>query len=796
MPTTNFKFNNTDLDALFEPIGVSSKRANVNYTVGGTDISNYYYSVSNGGTAFGNTNFQAAGVDIGTMFAALGSVTTEKFLYTWGNNVLGQLGGNFSEIKSWTSVKAGGTHTVAIRNDGLLFAWGYGFQGQLGDETIQFRPSPVQIGSSSWTSVSAGSQHTAAIRSDGLLFTWGAGSSGRLGLGTTGGTINRSSPTQVGSSSWTSVSAGETHTVAITSVGGLFAWGAGSSGRLGVGIGGTGTINRSIPLQIGTSSWTSVSSGATHTAAITSNGLLFTWGVGSSGRLGVGIGGTGTINRSSPTQVGSSSWTSVSAGQGHTVAIRSDSLLFTWGFAAAGRLGIDSIANRSSPIQVGSDLWNSVSAAEGHSAAIRNDGALFTWGVGTSGRLGLNDVISRSSPTQVGSSSWTQVTAGTTHTAGILNNNLIYSWGNDGNGQLGLGTVGGIQISPVVLQSTQSTSSPIQIGSSSWSMVSAGRYGTGAIRSDGLLFMWGLNNYGQVGNNSTAYIINSPTQIGTSSWIMVSVGDNHTAAIRSDTALFIWGSGYNGRLGNNASSGRRSSPIQVGTSISWISVSAGRSHTVGIQRDNPGLPNNTGSLFSWGANQYGQLGVGDTITRSTLVQVDSLTYTIVSAGEFHNAVLTYGVASKDLYTWGRGSAGRLGNGSIANRSTPTLITAPGAPFYSWSMVSAGRYGVAAIDSRNLLFTWGFNPGTLGLNDNISRSLPTQVGPSSWISVSSGDRWTAAIRSDGALFTWGLGSYGRLGNESTLTRSSPIQIGSATNWKEVSAGGSHGVALKS
>jgi alpha-tubulin suppressor-like RCC1 family protein len=244
-------------------------------------------------------------------------------------------------------------------------------------------------------------------------------------------------------------------------------------------------------------------------------------------------------------------------------------------------LGIDSIANRSSPIQVGSDLWNSVSAAEGHSAAIRNDGALFTWGVGTSGRLGLNDVISRSSPTQVGSSSWTQVTAGTTHTAGILNNNLIYSWGNDGNGQLGLGTVGGIQISPVVLQSTQSTSSPIQIGSS-----------------------------------------------------------------------------------------------------------------------------------------------------------------------------------------------------------------------SWSMVSAGRYGVAAIDSRNLLFTWGFNPGTLGLNDNISRSLPTQVGPSSWISVGSGDRWTAAIRSDGALFTWGLGSYGRLGNESTLTRSSPIQIGSATNWKEVSAGGSHGVALKS
>jgi alpha-tubulin suppressor-like RCC1 family protein len=794
MPTTNFKFNSTDLDALFEPIGASSKRADVSYRVGGTDISNYYYSVSNGGTAFGTTNFRAGDVDIGTMFAALGSVTTEKFLYTWGINTLGQLGGNFSEIKSWTSVNAGGSHTVAIRSDGLLFAWGYGFLGQVGDGTNQFRPSPVQIGSSSWTSVSAGQQHTAAIRSDGLLFTWGAGSSGRLGLGTTGGVGNRSSPTQVGTSSWAQVSAGATHTVAITSVGGLFAWGAGSSGRLGNGT----TTTRSIPLQVGTSSWTSVSSGATHTAAVRSDSQLFTWGVGSSGRLGVGIGGTGTINRSSPTQVGSSSWTSVSAGQGHTVAIRSDGLLFTWGSAAAGRLGINSIANRSSPIQVGSDLWNSVSAADGHSAAIRNDGALFTWGLGTSGRLGLDDIISRSSPTQVGTSSWTQVSAGTTHTAGILNNNLIYSWGVNESGQLGLGTLGGIEISPVVLQSVESTSSPAQIGSSSWSMVSAGRYGTGAIRSDGLLFMWGLNHFGQVGSGSTAYLINSPTQIGTSSWIMVSVGDQHTAAIRSDTALFIWGSGYNGRLGNNASFGRRSSPIQVGTSISWISVSAGRSHTVGIQRGNAGLPDGTGSLYAWGANQYGQLGVGDTITRSNPAQVTNLTYTIVSAGEFHNAAIAYNFNYRDLYTWGRGSVGRLGDGSTINRSTPVFIPLPNDSFMvsKWSMISAGRYATAAIDYRNLLYTWGFNPGTLGLNDSIVRSLPTQVGSSSWTSVSSGDRWTAAIRSDGALFTWGLGSYGRLGNESTLARSSPIQIGSATNWKEVSAGGSHGVALKS
>ena len=173
MPTSNFKFNGTDLDALFEPIGASSKRADVSYTVGGTDISNYYYSVSNGGTAFGTTNFQAGSVDIGTLFAALGSVSLENFLYAWGKNEDGQLGLNNTTTRSspvqvgtssWTSVSAGFSHTAAIRSDNLLFTWGAGTYGRLGDGTIANKSSPVQIGSSSWTSVSAGGAHTAALK--------------------------------------------------------------------------------------------------------------------------------------------------------------------------------------------------------------------------------------------------------------------------------------------------------------------------------------------------------------------------------------------------------------------------------------------------------------------------------------------------------------------------------------------------------------------------------------------------------------------------------------------------------
>ena len=152
MPTTSFKVSGSDLDTLFEPIGSSGKRADVSYQVVGTDISNYYFSVSSGGTAFGTTNLQSGGVDIGSMFAAVGtvSVAPKGFLNTWGNGILDRTA---TQPISWATVASGINHTTAIRSDGILFAWGYGTNGQLGDGTTVSKSSPVQIGSSSWTAV-------------------------------------------------------------------------------------------------------------------------------------------------------------------------------------------------------------------------------------------------------------------------------------------------------------------------------------------------------------------------------------------------------------------------------------------------------------------------------------------------------------------------------------------------------------------------------------------------------------------------------------------------------------------
>jgi alpha-tubulin suppressor-like RCC1 family protein len=139
-----------------------------------------------------------------------GSITAaDALLYAWGQNTNGyELGIHIFDVNpdmSWTSISGGTDNSLAIRSDGLLFAWGTNNVGQLGDGTISTKSSPIQIGSDSWTAVAGGQSHAAAIRSDGLLFTWGNGILGALGDGTT---VSKSSPVQIGSSSWTAVAVG------------------------------------------------------------------------------------------------------------------------------------------------------------------------------------------------------------------------------------------------------------------------------------------------------------------------------------------------------------------------------------------------------------------------------------------------------------------------------------------------------------------------------------------------------------------------------------------------------------
>ena len=219
-------------------------------------------------------------------------------------------------------MSCGDGHTAAIKTDGTLWLWGGGTSGRLGNATINPASTPVTTfaGGTNWKQVSCGDFHTAAIKTDGTLWIWGNGGS-RLGNGTND-TINRSTPvtTFAGGTNWKQVSAAFIHTAAIKTDGTLWTWGAGNDGLLGNGVT-TGSISTPVTTFAGGTNWKQVICGEDHNVAIKTDGTLWTWGDGLSGRLGNAAG----TDRSTPvtTFAGGTDWKQVGLSGLHTVAVKS-----------------------------------------------------------------------------------------------------------------------------------------------------------------------------------------------------------------------------------------------------------------------------------------------------------------------------------------------------------------------------------------------------------------------------------------------------------------------------------------
>ena len=338
---------------------------------------------------------------------------TSGYLYTWGDNLDGQLGlGNrtaYSSPKqvgssSWAKISAKGNASRAIRSDGTLWTWGYNIEGQLGLNNLTKYSSPKQVGAlTSWTDVGAGQYHTLAI-AGGRLYSWGYNQTyGALGLGNL---TNYSSPKQVGSlTTWLKTAAGNYNSYAIKKDGTLWAWGRNNNyGQLGLG----NVAFYSSPVQVGSlTNWASIHTHAAIVAAIKTDGTLWTWGnPANAGALGLG---TQNTAYSSPVQVGVlTTWSVIAVGSERMFGINTAGNLYSWGSAPQGQLGHGNGNNYSSPKQVGSlTNWLGISAGEYSCLAFKTDGTLWAWGANHVGILGQGNTTNRSSPVQVGSdTSW------------------------------------------------------------------------------------------------------------------------------------------------------------------------------------------------------------------------------------------------------------------------------------------------------------------------------------------------------------------------------------------------------
>jgi alpha-tubulin suppressor-like RCC1 family protein len=727
-----------------------------------------------------------------TASANVAAASANVSLYVWGDNSGGQLGigstinkslptavSNFLNGRSFAQLVAGTSHSVAIDTLGSLWTWGKNNLGQLGDGTTIDKLSPVKIGSNSWSGVGTAGNTSIAVSTTGTLFAWGDNSGYQVGDGTT---INRSSPVQISAgyynaptyNSWTAIAAKDavSNSMAIRADGSLWTWGSNTVGQRGDGT----TVNRSSPIQIGVGSWSTISVSESTCAAIDTLGRLYVWGSNSIGQIGDGT----TVNRSSPVQIGTSSWSKVSTGTNHTLAISSNGTLWAWGFNLLNTLGDGTTIARSSPVQIGSSSWSVVSAGQNgsnFSTGIDINGRLYAWGNNSVGQLGTNLPFNANAPTQIANgTSFITVSAGTTYAAAISTTGALYTWGFNGIGNLGDGT-------------TINRSSPVQIGTSSWTKVSAGDAATFAIDTNNTLYAWGLQSTSNpyladpsVLSRSSPAAVTTIPGVTVNSWKAVASTISHTVAIRAtDNTLWTWGLNTNGILGDGTTLAYYM-PKQIG-SRAWNKLGKiqGATHVVAID--------STGGLWSWGINNFGQLGDGTTIDKSSPVQIGTSSWTMAAAsGNYTVAIDITGA----LYTWGRGVNGSIGNGTTISKSSPVQVGTS-----SWTMASVNEYGtVGAIDTVGRLFFWGSTASGNGDGTTINKSSPVQIGSSSWSFVGFGGFNSVAIDVNGRLFNWGNTGTGVMGYyaPSAATQSSPVQVAVGTSFVSVSMGRTHAVAL--
>ena len=255
--------------------------------------------------------------------------------------------------------------------------------------------------------------------------------------------------------------------------------------------------------------------------------------------------------------------------------------------------------------------WASVSAGYGHTLALCTDGTLYTWGTNHYGQLG-NGIASTLGRLQIpapGSGQmWTQVAAGYNFSLALCSDGSLYAWGNNDQGQLGDGT-------------TQQRLTPVRItppNGHRWTRITAGFWNSAALCSDGLLYMWGANHQGQLGDGTTTQQSASvpiPPPAGTS-WQQVSTGYQHTIAVCSNGFLYVWGSNYYGELGNGTNISRTTpSPVAPPTGLSWTQVACSSFHSLALASN--------GQMYSTGYNFSGELGNGTTTSSNRFVPIGS-----------------------------------------------------------------------------------------------------------------------------------------------------------------------------
>jgi alpha-tubulin suppressor-like RCC1 family protein len=336
-------------------------------------------------------------------------------------------------------------------------------------------------------------------------------------------------------------------------------------------------------------------------------------------------------------------------------------------------------------------------------------------------------------------------------------------------------------------------SSPIQIPGTTWGPnVASGTNNGMATKTDGTLWSWGINQHGELGINNRTYY-SSPVQIPGTTWssnrrTLSSGAYSTNMAVKTDGTLWSWGRNDKGELGVNDVA-KRSSPVQI-PGTTWSECSSGAFYSMAIKTDN--------TLWAWGKNFNGNLGHNNRTYYSSPVQIPGTTWKDVKCADYHAlATKTDGT----MWVWGFNYDGTLGQnqapGNLARVSSPVQVGSE----TDWNKIpdaggALGQFHGMASNTSGELWMWGNNQyGPLGDGSQTDRSMPVQIPGNTWgTSLSTGYLSAAATKTDGTLWTWGRNNYGQLGVNNTTSYSSPKQV-PGTTWEYISKGAGMVHALK-
>ena len=795
-------------------------------------------------------------------------------------------------------ISAGSYHSIAVNSNGDLYSWGWNGQGQLGNGTntdsnvpLPVRAAGTPMAGKKIVHVSTGGNFykgsSLALSSEGKVYSWGANDQGQLGNGTA---TNSNLPVEVKTEGTPmagkkiiQTAIGVTHSMALDSEGKVYSWGENVNGLLGTG----DAIPTLSPVLVRTGGTpmegkkiVQISAGGAHSMALDSEGNIYAWGWGGEGQLGNGENNNSNVPilvKKEGTGLEGKTIKKVMAGGMFSMVLTSDGSLYSWGKNNYGQIGDGTTNNYNLAVAVkteGTPMAGKTvvdfSISNEHTVALTSDGQIYAWGRNESGQLGDGTntastlpVAVRTVGTPFAGKKAVQVVAGGwegAHSLALGTDGTVYSWGRNLNGQLGDQTTNDTTIvtfakinfnsSPTpplkaMAISEESSaevrwSTPIfngtftisdyviqyrETGTEAWSEVTTSgsntsKQITGLTNEKVYQFRVAAKTNVGVGDYSSIVLamphkkptitsvtpVIGPTEgnqevtingtdfaLKTNKLNQVSACADCSIALSMDGKVFSWGWNQNGDLGNGNSSDVNI-PVAVKTegtpmkSKTISQISSGGIHNLALSMD--------GKVYAWGDNNNGQLGDGTTNNSNVPVAVktngtdmDGKTIVQVSAGDEHTIALD---TEGNIYEWGTMF------GIYSRITTPRLLDVVGTVIANkiiTKVVAGNRYS-AAIASDGTVYAWGDNS-----NFGINSKTPVKLDffGKNIESISLGDSHALAIASDGTVYAWGNNFYGQLGNGTNANSTVPVKVsiigGLPTNKAlKVEVGSNHSIVV--